>query len=139
MAPFGWTLAAALLLAVPAPPAAAPGAFSHLTVEDGLPHSYVRSILRDRDGFMWFATARGVVRYDGARLVVYRHDPDDPASLPAGEPSSLLEDRDGRPGSARCRATAGVGVLDRDTGRPERHLVDGRPGRWSAAYVQAIH
>ena len=140
VAPSGWTLAAFLLLAVPASPADAPGAFSHLTVEDGLPHSYVRSILRDRDGFMWFATARGVVRYDGARLVVYRHDPDDPASLPAGEPSSLLEDRDGRLWVGTMSSDrAGVGVLDRDTGRFERHLADGRPGSLSAAYVQAIH
>ena len=49
------------------PPAVAHGSFSHITVEDGLPHSYVRAIIKDRDGFMWFATARGVVRYDGAQ------------------------------------------------------------------------
>ena len=35
---------------------------------------------------MWFATARGLVRYDGAHLVVYRHDPNDPGSLPFGAP-----------------------------------------------------
>ena len=68
------------------PPAVAHGSFSHITVEDGLPHSYVRAIIKDRDGFMWFATARGLVRYDGAHLVVYRHDPNDPGSLPFGAP-----------------------------------------------------
>jgi len=135
-----------LLLGAPAaaspaaPSPSAPGAFSHLTVEDGLPHSYVRSIIEDRDGFMWFATARGVVRYDGARLVVYRHDPADAESLPAGEPSCLLEDREGRLWVGTMSSDrAGVAVLDRATGRFARHLADGRPGSLSAPYVQAIY
>ena len=116
------------------------GSFSHLTVEDGLPHSYVRAILKDRDGFMWFATARGLVRYDGARLVVYRHDPNDAASLPPGAPTCLLEDRDGRLWVGTISSPrAGVGVLDRSTGRFTRYLPDGRPGSLSAPYVQAIY
>lgn len=138
-------LLAVLLLLTAQPVAAgdAPGLrgpLSHLTVEDGLPHSFVRSILKDRSGFMWFATARGLVRYDGAHLIVYRHDPADPASLPFGEATCLLEDRQGRlwVGTAASR-WSGVGVLDRGTGRFARHLADGRPGSLSAPYVQAIH
>ena len=143
MALTGGTLAA-LLLAGPLgalpPSAVAPGSFSHVTVEDGLPHSYVRAIIKDRGGFMWFATARGLVRYDGAHLVVYRHDPNDPASLPSGEPSSLLEDREGRLWVGTMSSErAGVAVLDRGTGRFTRHLADGRPGSLSAPYVQAIY
>ena len=123
-----------------AAPAAAPGSFSHITVEDGLPHSYVRAIIKDRAGFMWFATARGLVRYDGAHLVVYRHDPNDPASLPFGAPTCLLEDRERRlwVGTASSE-WAGIGVLDRSTGRFTRYLADGRPGSLSAPYVQAIY
>ena len=100
----------------------------------------MRAILKDRDGFMWFATARGLVRYDGARLVVYRHDPNDPGSLPFGEPTCLLEDRERRlwVGTASSR-WAGIGVLDRGTGRFTRYLADGRPGSLSAPYVQAIY
>jgi len=132
-----------LLLAAAAPQAAVaapPGAFSHLTVEDGLPHSYVRAILKDRDGFMWFATARGLVRYDGARLTVYRHDPNDAASLPPGAPTCLLEDRERRLWVGTISGPrAGVGVLDRTTGRFTRFLPDGRPGSLSATYVQAIY
>ena len=137
-------LAALLLLLTAASPQAAvalpPGSFSHLTVEDGLPHSYVRAILKDRDGFMWFATARGLVRYDGARLVVYRHDPNDAATLPPGAPTCLLEDRDGRLWVGTISGPrAGIGVLDRSTGRFTRYLPDGRPGSLSAPYVQAIY
>ena len=132
-------LASALAFTLPRP-AVASGSFSHLTVEDGLPHSYVRAIIKDHQGFMWFATARGLVRYDGAHLVVYHHDPNDPGSLPFGEPTCLLEDRERRlwVGTASGR-WAGLGVLDRSTGRFTRYLADGQPGSLSASYVQAIH
>jgi signal transduction histidine kinase/ligand-binding sensor domain-containing protein len=133
----------ALLLAgppAPAPPAVAPGSFSHLTVEDGLPHSYVRAILKDHAGFMWFATARGLVRYDGAHLVVYRHDPSDPTSLPAGAPTCLLEDHERRLWiGTNASQRAGLAILDRSTGRFKRYLADGGPGSLSAPYVQAIY
>jgi len=139
MALIGHTLAALLLAGLPAP-AVAPGSFSHITVEDGLPHSYVRAVIEDHAGFMWFATARGLVRYDGAHLVVYRHDPSDPASLPFGAPSCLLEDSHQRLWVGTISSQwAGVGVLDRSTGRFTRYLADGRPGSLSAPYVQAIY
>ena len=132
-------LLAAPLMPSP-PPAVAHGSFSHITVEDGLPHSYVRAIIKDRDGFMWFATARGLVRYDGAHLVVYRHDPSDPNSLPSGAPTCLLEDRERRLWVGTVSSQwAGVGVLDRGTGRFTRYLADGRPGSLSAPYVQALY
>ena len=118
-----WLLAGSLPSALGS--AVPEGSFSHLTIEDGLPHSYVRAILKAHDGFMWFATARGLVRYDGARLVVYRHDPDDPGSLPFGEPTCLFEDHDRRlwVGTASSR-WAGIGVLDRVTGRFTRYLAE---------------
>jgi signal transduction histidine kinase/ligand-binding sensor domain-containing protein len=136
----GHALAAQLVAAPLSPLPLGPGSFGHITVQDGLPHSYVRSIVRDHAGFMWFATARGLVRYDGAHLVVYRHDPGDPASLPPGEPSCLLEDRERRLWVGTMSSErAGLGVLDRSTGRFTRYLADGRPGSLSAPYVQAIH
>jgi signal transduction histidine kinase/ligand-binding sensor domain-containing protein len=144
MALTGHALSALMLAGAFAPsppgPAVASGSFSHITVEDGLPHSYVRAIIKDRDGFMWFATARGLVRYDGARLVVYRHDPNDPGSLPFGAPTCLLEDRERRLWVGTVSSQwAGVGVLDRSTGRFTRYLADGRPGSLSAPYVQALY
>src|SRR6185436_16622182 len=134
-------LAAPLTLsAVQSSSALPPGVFSHLTVEDGLPHTFVRSIIKDHDGFMWFATLRGVVRYDGAHLVVYRHDPNDPTSLPFGAPSCLLEDAEGRlwVGTA-AGESAGVGVLDKSTGRFTRYVADGRRGSLSGPDVQALY
>lgn len=40
-------------------------AFRHFTTEDGLPSSQIYQALQDVDGFMWFATDRGVVKYNG--------------------------------------------------------------------------
>nr|WP_321454225.1 two-component regulator propeller domain-containing protein [uncultured Carboxylicivirga sp.] len=39
--------------------------FSHYTNEDGLPSTYVKSIVQDADGFIWAATRMSVVRFDG--------------------------------------------------------------------------
>ncbi len=36
-----------------------------VTVADGLSQGYVPSLIQDSRGFMWFATADGLDRYDG--------------------------------------------------------------------------
>lgn len=46
--------------------------FEHLTIEDGLPHNRVHSILQDKSGFLWFGTQEGLVRYDGYVCKVFR-------------------------------------------------------------------
>jgi ligand-binding sensor domain-containing protein len=70
--------------------------FDHLTVEQGLANSWVVDILKGSRGFMWFATADGLSRYDGTRVVNYRYNPDDPTSLPSQRVSVLFEDSKGR-------------------------------------------
>ncbi len=40
----------------------------HYTVENGLPSSEVYDIIQDSRGYMWFATDRGVSRFDGYRF-----------------------------------------------------------------------
>lgn len=47
--------------------------FERLSVEDGLPNATVLAVLQDQDGFMWFATANGLARYDGSDFTVFRH------------------------------------------------------------------
>src|ERR1019366_6311943 len=49
--------------------------FAHLSMEDGLSHSDVRTIVQDHQGFMWFGTwLGGLNRYDGYAFKVYKHD-----------------------------------------------------------------
>jgi hypothetical protein len=55
--------------------------FRRLTAEDGLSSNQTWNLAQDKHGFMWFGTADGLSRYDGASIKVYRHDPDDPNSL----------------------------------------------------------
>ena len=47
--------------------------FNHLSNADGLPGNEIRSnVVRDRQGFIWFGTVNGLVRYDGYSCKVYR-------------------------------------------------------------------
>ncbi len=57
--------------------------FERLTVEDGLSQGTVICIVQNRDGFLWLGTQYGLNRFDGYGFEVYKHDPDDPVSLPA--------------------------------------------------------
>lgn len=39
--------------------------------EDGLPQNSVKTITQTRDGYLWFGTNEGLVRFDGMRFVVF--------------------------------------------------------------------
>jgi len=41
------------------------------TTENGLPQNSINDILQTRDGYLWLATHGGLVRFDGARFVVF--------------------------------------------------------------------
>src|ERR1035437_2723215 len=66
--------------------------FRHLTTDDGLSQDHILDILQDRRGFMWFATIDGLNRYDGSTFVVFKHDPNNPATLSNNFIVNLLED-----------------------------------------------
>ena len=70
--------------------------FSRLTVEDGLSSNCIVSICQDRSGRMWFATNDGLSTYDGYDIRVYKHDPEDEATLPSNVVNRLRLDSDGR-------------------------------------------
>ncbi|HEY5443391.1 MAG TPA: two-component regulator propeller domain-containing protein, partial [Pyrinomonadaceae bacterium] len=41
------------------------------TTDEGLPQNSVRSILQTRDGYLWFTTNDGLVRFDGVHFRVF--------------------------------------------------------------------
>ena len=45
--------------------------FRHITTDNGLPSNCVRAIVQDEEGFMWFGSDGGLVRYDGAASKVF--------------------------------------------------------------------
>ena len=92
----GWLRGCLLALAAMSLPVATAGAdvpeiprFRLMTVADGLPSTTIPVIARDKAGFVWMATWDGVARYDGVSFRVWRHEPDDPASLPGNVVQAL--------------------------------------------------
>jgi len=67
--------------------------FDHITVEDGLPESMIRSITQDSKGYLWMGTQGGLCRYDGYKVTVFMPDPGDPFSISNGYISKILEDK----------------------------------------------
>jgi ligand-binding sensor domain-containing protein len=66
--------------------------YRNFDVEQGLPSSETYFVHQDHDGYMWFCTDRGVVRYDGFRMVVF----DQSNGLLDNVVFSIYEDRKGR-------------------------------------------
>ncbi len=48
--------------------------FKYYTINEGFPHAQVWDIYQDRYGYMWFATAGGVSRYNGIDFTTYTKD-----------------------------------------------------------------
>src|SRR4051812_26512364 len=45
--------------------------FDHWTADNGLPQNSVRDIVQTQDGYLWFTTFDGLVRFDGVRFTVF--------------------------------------------------------------------
>jgi signal transduction histidine kinase/ligand-binding sensor domain-containing protein/DNA-binding response OmpR family regulator len=69
--------------------------FISLTSKDGLSSNIVTTILKDRYGWMWFATVDGLNKFDGNRFTVYRHIENDSTSLQRNDITCLYEDKVG--------------------------------------------
>ncbi|MCX2479849.1 response regulator [Pedobacter sp. MC2016-15] len=67
----------------------------HLSTEDGLSHDGVTTVLKDRDGFMWFGTWDGINRFDGYNFVSYKTRPGDSSTLNSNRIDHMIEDHDG--------------------------------------------
>jgi signal transduction histidine kinase/ligand-binding sensor domain-containing protein/CheY-like chemotaxis protein len=64
------------------------------TTLDGLPQGSIFTVLQTRDGYLWYGTAEGLVRFDGVRFTVF--DKTNTPGLKNNAITSLLEDkRDG--------------------------------------------
>lgn len=66
-----------------------------LTVEEGLSHNEVTSIVQDNDGFIWIGTRGGLNRYDGYEFKIFNQVPGDSNSLVNPSIESLFVDSKG--------------------------------------------
>lgn len=69
--------------------------FQRLTVENGLSHNNVYSIIQDKEGYMWFGTQDGLNRYDGYKFSVFRHNPNDSNSISTSNFGKIYQDEEG--------------------------------------------
>ena len=65
------------------------------TIEDGLPTHWVRGAVEDSFGFIWFATAGGLTRFDGHTFKLYPSQLDDDLNIGADRVQDLVIDQDG--------------------------------------------
>jgi DNA-binding NarL/FixJ family response regulator len=69
--------------------------FQTYTTDNGLPHNSVLAIRQAKDGYVWFTTYRGLVRFDGAHFQVFDSSNTPAIRLTNFATFSLTEDRHG--------------------------------------------
>ncbi|MEM7368156.1 MAG: histidine kinase [Bacteroidota bacterium] len=65
-----------------------------INTADGLPSAGISTIAQDRQGFIWIASWKGLVRYDGSHMKVFDHDPRDSTSIYNNTITDLLIEED---------------------------------------------
>jgi signal transduction histidine kinase/ligand-binding sensor domain-containing protein/CheY-like chemotaxis protein len=85
---------------------------------EGLPQNSVRAIVQTREGYLWFTTAEGLVRFDGTKFTIY--DRSSTPALPMSNTDTLAVGPDG---------SIWVGLRRRGIA----HLAGDRVTIWSAA------
>ncbi|MBE0643584.1 MAG: response regulator [Bacteroidetes bacterium] len=92
--------------------------FRHLSTDEGMASNVVYQSLMDGDGYMWFATDRGLHRYDGYRFRIFQHDARDSLSLSGDNVNVLFIDSKQRFWVGT--KDAGLNLFDKRTGRSRR-------------------
>lgn len=85
--------------------------FHHLSTNEGLSNSNVRTILKDSYGFLWIGTESGLNRYDGYEFKVYSENPGGSNSL---WPSDILGLQEDGSGNIWISSVYGYTVYNRD-------------------------
>jgi signal transduction histidine kinase/ligand-binding sensor domain-containing protein/DNA-binding response OmpR family regulator len=70
--------------------------FETIGDRDSIPTGSITAIAEDANGLLWIGTLAGLVRYDGYRFRVFRHDPKDPGSLAGANIRAIQPEPDGR-------------------------------------------
>lgn len=81
-----------LLLLFTAPLAGQELEVVHLTAKEGLSMNGVRSIVKDKYGFLWIGTWNGLCRYDGQQFKTYYNTAGDSTSIPNNRIHQLYKD-----------------------------------------------
>ena len=66
----------------------------HYTLQDGLQSNHVGGIIQSKDGYLWFATQNGFIRYDGIAFKTYTLNKELITYTTKDHLSQIFEDRD---------------------------------------------
>lgn len=69
--------------------------FHHLTINDGLSHNNVTSMIQDKKDYIWIGTQDGLNRFDGYTFKAYQYSYKDTSSLSKNAIRVLYEDSQG--------------------------------------------
>ncbi|MDW3195201.1 MAG: two-component regulator propeller domain-containing protein [Cytophagales bacterium] len=69
--------------------------FERFTVDEGLSHNNVKTIMVDQYGFVWLGTEDGVNVFDGYSFQTYRKDPSDSTTISDNWARAMVEDNNG--------------------------------------------
>src|SRR6188768_4230059 len=69
--------------------------FNKVIPPDGKDFKWVAGITQDVNGYMWYATQKGLYRYDGYHMTTYKTNPINPNSLMSNNLVSVLADSNG--------------------------------------------
>ncbi len=67
--------------------------FEQITNESGRSLGFITGIVQDEEGFMWFATRKGLYRYNGYSYKLFRHQKKDSLSLPFNDIAHIYYDQ----------------------------------------------
>lgn len=81
-----------LLFAAGLATAQTPLTFEHLSVDDGLANNSVRTMLQDKDGYLWFGTLNGLSRYDGQHFANFQYQAGNPSSISNNKTREMMQD-----------------------------------------------
>lgn len=70
--------------------------FTRTTKENGLSATKINYFIKDSRGYYWLSSVNGLQRFDGNRMVHFRHDASDSNSLPDNDVGYLMEDHQKR-------------------------------------------
>ena len=110
--------------------------FERISTEQGLSQSSVFAIIQDADGFLWIGTDDGLNKYDGYQFDIYRHDPEEPASISDNRVRCMILDNQNKIWVGTMNG--GVNLLDPATGKFTHYRKDSQPDGLAGDRVKAI-
>ncbi len=67
--------------------------FINFSNKNGLSSNSINAIIKDKNGFMWFATEDGLNKFDGQNFIAYRHKAYDSTSIGRGAVIAMTQDK----------------------------------------------